>query len=91
MTDEATGAQSGQGDLEGPLGLVSSLVRAVSGLSSGGTCGLRSRPLLRGAEPRLGGVPESPDSWVSWAAMSVCGSSASASVHTPPGRQFLHL
>lgn len=48
MTDEATGAQSGQGDLEGPLGLVSSLVRAVSGLSSGGTCGLGSRPLLWG-------------------------------------------
>lgn len=35
MTDKETGAWSGQGDLEGLLGLVSSPVRAVSSLSSG--------------------------------------------------------
>lgn len=58
MTDEETGAQREQGDLEGLLGFVSGPVRAVSSLSSGGTCGLGSRLLLQGAEPRLGGVPE---------------------------------
>lgn len=40
-----------------------------------------------GAEPRLE-ESESAGSRVSWAATSVCGSSASASVHTPPGVSF---
>lgn len=48
MTDKETGARSAQGDPEGLLGLVSSPVRAVSGLSLGA-------PVVWGVDSCYGG------------------------------------